>query len=126
MGLERHYSVFFFSGMDDEDTALDLRRRIRRRLAAGADVVLICESPLHHRSERLALATASLGRDLPGRFAIVTPDVDGFITSLPHGALERLGVFETEAAAINWVLYGSFDDCSTLLLPGNREPAGVL
>lgn len=126
MGLERHYSVFFFGGMDDEDAALDLRRRIRRRLAMGTDVVLVCESPLHHRSERLALATASLGRDLPGRFAVVTPDVNGFVKSLPHGALERLGVFETESEAIDWVLYGNFDDCSTLLLSGSRESAGIL
>lgn len=126
MGLERHYSVFFFGVLDDEDTALDLRRRIRCRLAMGTDVILVCESPLHHRSERLALATASLGRDLPGRFAVVTPDVNGFVKSLPHGALERPGVFETESEAIGWVLNGSFEDRSTLLLSGNREPAGVL
>lgn len=101
MNHRRNLAVIHFS--DDEiEQAQVMRRRIREALSRGRNVALICDTPQVGRMERLTFACLSV-RDLPGRFAIVAQDANGFTATMPVELRERMQVFETEEAAFEWL-----------------------
>lgn len=73
MDTQRNLAVIHFSN-EEYEQALKMQNRIRQALSRGRNVVLICDTPMMRRMERLTFACLSV-RNAPGRFAIVTQDV---------------------------------------------------
>lgn len=98
----------------------ELRDQVRDCLRAGMDVIVICDVMSHRRAVRLAVATAKQHGEFPNvRLAIVTPDTNAFVESLPSVVAENLTMFQTEDEAIDWLgVNGPIDGFrSTVLWP---------
>lgn len=109
--MSENVSIFHLT-MHDEEGLLQTRRQIAEQLQAGRDVVLILEEPISRRAERLTLATLAM-QYVAGRFAVVTTDTERF-TQLPKAMAERLHLFRTPEAAVEWMQPASFNMMETL------------
>lgn len=97
----------------DEESLLNTRRQIVSELDSGRDVVLVIDEPVCRRAERMTLATLSF-QNADGRFAVVTGDAGQF-SELPRVMSERLRLFASQEAALEWLQPGSFDMKQTML-----------
>lgn len=97
----------------DEETLLKTHKQIASELESGRDVVLVLEEPVSRRAERMTLASLSF-KKCSGRFAVVTGDTRPF-SQLPQSVAERLHVFTTAEAAVEWLQPSGFDFKDTML-----------
>lgn len=101
--LANQFSVFHFSATD-EDKSPEFRQTIREHLAAGMDVLVVCPSGVRRRVARMSLALTKQHDEFPGaRFAVVTPNPEEFIDSLPRSVIRDLTIFNTRTEAIDWL-----------------------
>lgn len=113
MRYERNVAVVRLQDSELEQ-AIAMRKHIDRALARGRNVVLICDTPVVRRLERMVFACVSV-RNLKGRFAIVAANADGFSESMPIDLQNRLQVFESQDEAFDWIDPNPHDKDATLL-----------
>ena len=113
MRTERNLAVVHLNHSEIEQ-ALVMQKIIGQALSRGRNVVLICDAPVVHRLDRLAFACLSI-RNLPGRFAIVAQDMQGFAETMPGEFRDRLQIFESEDDAIDWLDPNPEDEDATLM-----------
>lgn len=117
MNSQRNLAIIHFTNEEYEQT-LKMQGRISQALSRGRNVVLICDAPMVRRMERMTFACLGL-RDAPGRFAIVTEDVDQFSEAIPSVLADRMQIFESQNEAFDWLDPNPVDENDTLLLLDN-------
>ena len=113
MRYERNVAVVHLQNSELEK-AIAVRKHIGRALSRGRNVVLICDTPVMRRLERMVFACVSI-QNLKGRFAIVAANADRFAESMPIELQSRLQVFESQDDAFDWVDPNPDDKDATLL-----------
>jgi hypothetical protein len=98
---QRSLAVIHFTNEEYEE-ALTMQKGIKQALARGRNVVLVYEAPVLRRMERLAFACLGVHK-APGRFAIVTEDVDQFSEAIPSVIAAHLQVFSSQREAFDWL-----------------------
>lgn len=117
MNSQRNLAVIHFTDEEIEH-AVKMQRRISQALARGRNVVLVCDAPMRHRMERLTFACLGV-RNGPGRFAIVTRDVEKFAEAIPCVLADRMQVFSSQTEAFDWLDPEPIDENATLLMLDN-------
>lgn len=117
MNSQRNLAVIHFTN-EEYEQALKMQNRIKKALARGRNVVLICEAPVLRRMERLTFACLGV-HNAPGRFAIVTEDAEQFSEAIPTVLADRLQVFSSQREAFDWLDLNPVDVNATLQLLGS-------
>lgn len=113
MRYERNVAVVRLQNSELEQ-AITMRKHIDRALSRGRNVVLICDTPVVRRLERMVFACVSV-RNLKGRFAIVADNAVQFSETMPVDLAKRLQVFESQDEAFDWIDPNPDDKDATLL-----------
>lgn len=109
----QNLSVIHFSS-GDGDANFAMHEQIDQELAAGRDVMLVCESPVVRRIMRIAFASLAFRQQL-GRFAIVTADTEEFADMIPPALVERMHIFPNPDDAVDWLVPDAGDAVETLV-----------
>jgi hypothetical protein len=117
MSSERNLAVIHFR-KEESEQVLKVRNRIGSALARGRNVVLVCEGPMLRRMERMTFACLGV-HQVPGRFAVVTEDVEQFSEAIPPVLANRLQVFSSQREAFDWADPNPIDVNATLQLLGS-------
>lgn len=113
MRYERNVAVVHLKTSELEQAIL-MQKRIDRALTRGRNVVLICDTPVVRRLERMVFACLTM-RNLKGRFAIVAENADQFSETIPADLSKQLQVFESQDEAFDWVDPNPVDNDATML-----------
>lgn len=111
MRFENNLSVIHYTG---SDASFAMHQQIDQELAAGRNVMLVCDSPVVRRIMRMAFASLAF-RNQPGRFAIVAGNTREFTEMIPPALVERMHVFPNPDDAVDWLVPDSGDANETLV-----------
>jgi hypothetical protein len=102
MRFQYNLSVLHYTSVEG-DANYALHRQIDEELAAGRNVMLVCDSPIVRRVMRMAFGSLAF-RNQPGRFAIVTADTQEFAEMIPPALVERMHIFPNPDDAVDWLV----------------------
>lgn len=109
----RNLAIIHFNNSELEQS-VRMQQRIGNALSRGRNVVLVCDTPMVRRLERMVFACLAT-HEQSSRFAIVAPDTNEFTETMPRTLRERLQVFSTEDAAYQWLDPNPDDEEGTLM-----------